>query len=454
MNKNEWPELKVDLGPIRENRSLMIATPAYGGNCHVNYNLSVWGLETLLMAYGIAHNHIVTYNDPYVSFARNRLTQLFLESEYTDLLFIDADVEFHPADVIGLLHFDKDVIGGTYPRKEIDWATVRRIVRENPEIDPEELSIASGVFTTGSVSETMKPFEPTKTLELATGFMLIKRSTFEKVAPFCQRYKAEKLNAKRKEPQGTSIQSEWITDFFPSGVIGEQWVGDDFQFCRKVTEAGLDIHVCSWMEIAHHGTYRFPGNMHMAWQYKYKSDTPFPVMHSSGIPYGWMIPEEITWLEKMGQGRSMIVEIGSWLGQSTKALAKGGAIVLAVDTWEGSPEHQELLRDKPLSWLFHQFRDSVKDCKNIVPLCTTSIQAAEIHKANGTKFDLIFIDGAHDYESVKQDIEAWSPLLAKGGVLCGHDACDEGVQRALDELFPKRYSLIHRMWVLEIGSDG
>jgi len=269
----DWPEVKMDVEKIRKDRSLMIATPAYGGNMHVNYSLSVWGLETLLMHCGIAHNHIVTYNDPYVSFARNRLVQLFLESPYTDLLFIDADVEFNPVDALGLMHFDKDVIGGTYPRKEIDWATAKRIALENPDIDPADLGVAAGVFTTGSIAESMKPMIPTKTQELATGFMLIKRTTFEKVAPFCQRYKAMSLDrAKDGQPSATGVNGDWITDFFPSGVIGDEWVGDDFQFCRKVTQAGLDIHVCGWMQIAHHGTHRFPGNMHMAWQYRHKNE--------------------------------------------------------------------------------------------------------------------------------------------------------------------------------------
>lgn len=272
LNKDQWPALEINLEPLRQNRGLMIATPAYGGQMHANYSLSVWGLETLLMQYGIAHNHIVTYNDPYVSFARNRLTQLFLESPYTDLLFIDADVEFNPGDVLGLMHFDKPVIGGTYPRKEIDWAAAKQIAQDHPDIDPEDLAVASGVFTTGMVCETMEPFVPTKTLELATGFMMIKRSTFEAVAPFCQRYKTGSMDKPLQQKEETIIKSLWITDFFPSGVIGDEWVGDDFQFCRKVLQAGIDIHVCSWMEIAHHGTHRYPGNMHKAWQYRYSRE--------------------------------------------------------------------------------------------------------------------------------------------------------------------------------------
>ena len=37
------------------------------------------------------------------------------------------------------------------------------------------------------------------------------------------------------------------------------------------------------------------------------------------------------------------------------------------------------------------------------------------------QFDFIYIDGAHDYDSVKQDIELALPLLKPRGILAGHD---------------------------------
>lgn len=52
------------------------------------------------------------------------------------------------------------------------------------------------------------------------------------------------------------------------------------------------------------------------------------------------------------------------------------------------------------------------------------------------KINFVYIDGAHDYESVSRDVNAWWARLAPVGVLAGHDWCDEhpGVRRAVMEL--------------------
>jgi len=51
--------------------------------------------------------------------------------------------------------------------------------------------------------------------------------------------------------------------------------------------------------------------------------------------------------------------------------------------------------------------------------------------------DLVFIDGDHSYEGVKQDITLYLPTLRPGGILAGHGYGHErfpGVAQAVDEL--------------------
>lgn len=50
------------------------------------------------------------------------------------------------------------------------------------------------------------------------------------------------------------------------------------------------------------------------------------------------------------------------------------------------------------------------------------------------KFDWIYVDGAHDYGSVKADIKACLPLLKKKGFMCFDDYNMPDVRRAVDEI--------------------
>ena len=59
-------------------------------------------------------------------------------------------------------------------------------------------------------------------------------------------------------------------------------------------------------------------------------------------------------------------------------------------------------------------------------------------KKNTNKYDLIYIDGPHDYSSVKSHIENCKKIIKKHGVICGHDYHSEvGVIEAVNESFGK-----------------
>lgn len=51
--------------------------------------------------------------------------------------------------------------------------------------------------------------------------------------------------------------------------------------------------------------------------------------------------------------------------------------------------------------------------------------------------DFVFIDGNHQYEYVKRDLELYWPLIKHGGIMCGHDYTDNAdtcqVMRAVTE---------------------
>lgn len=177
----------------------------------------------------------------------------------------------------------------------------------------------------------------------------------------------------------------------------------------------------------------------------YKRDETVNIERALKIE-GWMQPVELEWLAKQASTRKVIAEIGSWKGRSTRAILDNmpaDAVLYAVDTWKGSgePAHLRELAGKHENWLFEQFIANVheyaKEPDWKLRTCPgTSLEyASYLGGANGCyhiEFDMIFLDASHTYENVKADILAWKPLLAPGGLLCGHDfgGSFEGVQRA------------------------
>lgn len=159
---------------------------------------------------------------------------------------------------------------------------------------------------------------------------------------------------------------------------------------------------------------------------------------------GWTSEAELTWLAEQAQGRKGIVEIGCWKGRSTRALGDNTqGDIYAVDTWAGTKEdgHYKELEGKDPHWLYREWAINTQDLFNVTPFGRPSVNTAFFFRClcNDPRFDMIFIDAAHDYENVKADILAWRPLLAPGGLICGHDfdAGRPGVVQAVRELFTK-----------------
>ncbi len=138
-------------------------------------------------------------------------------------------------------------------------------------------------------------------------------------------------------------------------------------------------------------------------------------------------------------GLGVIVEIGSWKGRSTIWLASGlqdgssKSILYAIDPHTGSPEHQ----GENSVWTFDQFQSNITAAglqHVIKPLIKTSVEA--ISHIND-KIELLFIDGAHEYEAVRLDYELFRPLVTNGGFIAFHDSSWPGVDRLLNEVLIK-----------------
>jgi len=161
-----------------------------------------------------------------------------------------------------------------------------------------------------------------------------------------------------------------------------------------------------------------------------------------------------------GEGEGAIVEIGSWMGKSTAWLAagshaRGRETVHAIDTFEGSPEHQETAVLREEGTTYHRFTENLEGAglfDQVTPIVATSLKAAADWDKRPIR--LLFIDGDHSYEAVKADLEAWLPFVAAGGYVVFDDVIDAfpGVQRLVAEATAeagplKRLLGVAKIWV-------
>lgn len=138
--------------------------------------------------------------------------------------------------------------------------------------------------------------------------------------------------------------------------------------------------------------------------------------------------------------KSHIVEVGTWKGMSAAYMAveiinSGKQIQFdCIDTWEYIDSQNEIPKDM-FGNLYGTFLKNIEPVKHqIKPIKSLSWDGANYY--TDESLDFIFIDAAHDYESVKKDINAWFPKLKKGGIIAGHDYtwCDD-VKKAVHEFF-------------------
>lgn len=146
---------------------------------------------------------------------------------------------------------------------------------------------------------------------------------------------------------------------------------------------------------------------------------------------GWMSHEELDWLAEQARTAHKIVEIGSWQGRSTKALASATeGTVWAVDDLTG--EAKSPLAPAELERRFTENLHVELLCGKVAPIRQSSLAAAEIFLLGSV--DMVFIDGDHEAPAPADDLAAWLPKLKAGGLMCGHDRFHEGVAAALKHL--------------------
>lgn len=250
-----------------QKRKLFVATPMYGGMCTGVYAKSLADLTVKCASLKIPLQMFFLFNESLITRARNYCTDEFLRSGATHLMFIDSDIAFNPDDIIALLGLsddssEYDVIGGPYPKKCISWEKIKQAVDQGvADQDPNVLErfVGDYVFNPKSNQKSISLGAPCEVREIGTGFMMIRRRTFEK-------YKEAFPDLSYKPDHIRTTQfdgSREIHAYFDCIIDPEsrRYLSEDYMFCYNVQKMGYKVWLCPWMKLAHVGSYTFGGSL-------------------------------------------------------------------------------------------------------------------------------------------------------------------------------------------------
>ena len=211
----------------------MIAMPCYD-SVKVNTMVAIVKVVQQLSKSGIQVG-INTMKSPLIHQSRNYLTSVFLDSDFTHLLFIDSDVEFEPEAILRMLVARKDVICSPYRVKSMDV---------NQKIYTVELKKDARMEASDLIEITAGP----------TGIMLIHRDVFKKIIE-----KFPELKIKNSVFPQPGPDHKYYYNFFDFTFEDGYSAGEDVSFCKLVGKAGFKLYANTASFTKHHGSYAWGG---------------------------------------------------------------------------------------------------------------------------------------------------------------------------------------------------
>lgn len=204
---------------------------------------------------------ISTISDSLISRARNQLVAKFMANkEFTHLFFVDVDLGFNPDDILKMLWHDKEIVTGAYPIKDINWGKVEQAVKSG--VEKEKLLDKSVRFVVNPVNTGQNTVKvdngAISVYDAGTGFMMIKRSVFEKMF---EQYPYLKYN----DDTGVLNKEERNHSYalFNSYVDkdNQRFLSEDYGFCRYWQDMGGEIWTDPTIELSHLGRMKYTGKL-------------------------------------------------------------------------------------------------------------------------------------------------------------------------------------------------
>lgn len=243
-------------------KSVMIAMPCYGGLVHARTSRSMMLATLALEKAGIHVEWATVEHESLIQRARNLLAHLFLKSNCERLVFIDADIVFQPEALVMLLERDEDVVGGAYPRKALNWPSIRAAIARGEE-QPQRFAadFVVNVVRPEGQAEVIAPVKDGCLLEveaLATGFLSISRAALLRMA---EAHPETIYVADDAKHAGEAMHS-----LFDCGIVGERYLSEDYYFCHRWRQMGGQCWLHLGIALGHIGVHTYAGDLSAMFQ--------------------------------------------------------------------------------------------------------------------------------------------------------------------------------------------
>lgn len=215
-------------------RKLFVALPAYDFKVSLKLAVSLARLAQQMPQHGIDMSIGSICGCSVVSRARNLLVKDFLESDCTDLMFIDADINFEPEDVLRLMAWASDpqkgIVGGVPRTRKTNKVYIAQLDQDDEGL-------------------TMNRMGLVRAKRIATAFMLVRREVFERLV--------------NDNPQWnyydhtTDRQLNAVFDFL---VTEEGYMGEDYLFCDRARAIGYEVWIDPTIKLGHMGVQEYEGD--------------------------------------------------------------------------------------------------------------------------------------------------------------------------------------------------
>ncbi|MEQ8310114.1 MAG: hypothetical protein RIA72_05380 [Sphingopyxis sp.] len=245
---------------------LMVATPIYDG-AQGSYVRAALALVFAAQAKGVPVRFEFILHEAQIHRARSLLADLFVQSDCTHLLFVDADIDFAAADIFSMVEAmaarpDCSILGAAVPRRTINWPQVARAAEAGLGRDnPVDLARFTGDFALSFLrpDERFALTDLVELSQLGTGLMLIRRDVVETLRA---RHPELAFRTDARDRQGTGVRETVHALFLPeidraSGLM----LSEDYAFCRRARDAGFRIWFAPWVRTTHSGPATFRGSL-------------------------------------------------------------------------------------------------------------------------------------------------------------------------------------------------